>query len=128
MIFKGFCSNEIFPELSVGILPISVRKWTENCIILCKRLIIVNASFFFPPLSLLFHLWFVRAGYGSESEADEEAATVTLSSDIGRVNRASTKSAVRLQEVGPRMTLQLVRVEKGLCSGEVLFSEYGTLS
>ncbi|KAK7268451.1 hypothetical protein RIF29_21149 [Crotalaria pallida] len=37
---------------------------------------------------------FVRAGYGSESEGDEEAATVTLSSDIGLVNRASTKSAV----------------------------------
>ncbi|OIV99590.1 hypothetical protein TanjilG_17400 [Lupinus angustifolius] len=66
-----------------------------------------------------------KAGYGSESEGDEEAATVTLSSDIGRVNRASTKSAVKLQEVGPRMTLQLVKVEKGLCSGEVLFSEYG---
>ncbi|KAK7264119.1 hypothetical protein RJT34_31723 [Clitoria ternatea] len=66
-----------------------------------------------------------KAGYGSESEADEEAATVTLSSDIGRMNRASTKSAVKLQEIGPRMTLQLVRVEKGLCSGEVLFSEFG---
>ncbi|XP_004505711.1 peter Pan-like protein [Cicer arietinum] len=67
-----------------------------------------------------------KAGYGSESEADEEAATVTLSSDIGRVNRASTKSAVRLQEIGPRMTLQLVRIEKGLCSGEVLFSEFAS--
>ncbi|MED6220802.1 hypothetical protein PIB30_117868 [Stylosanthes scabra] len=66
-----------------------------------------------------------KAGYGSESEADEEAATVTLSSDIGRVNRASMKSAVKLQEIGPRMTLQLVKVEKGLCSGEVLFSEFG---
>ncbi|KAK4264663.1 hypothetical protein QN277_025808 [Acacia crassicarpa] len=66
-----------------------------------------------------------KAGYGSESEADEEAATVTLASDLGRVNRASTKSAVKLQEVGPRMTLELIKVEKGLCSGEVLFSEYG---
>ncbi|KAI4356982.1 hypothetical protein L6164_000958 [Bauhinia variegata] len=67
-----------------------------------------------------------KAGYGSESEADEEAATVTLPSALGRVNRASTKSAVKLQEVGPRMTLQLVKVEKGLCSGEVLFNEYGS--
>ncbi|XP_054809207.1 peter Pan-like protein isoform X2 [Prosopis cineraria] len=66
-----------------------------------------------------------KAGYGSESEADDEAATVTLASDLGRVNRASTKSAVKLQEVGPRMTLKLIKVEKGLCSGEVLFSEYG---
>ncbi|KAF2315430.1 hypothetical protein GH714_039212 [Hevea brasiliensis] len=37
-----------------------------------------------------------KAGYGSESEADDEAATVTLASDLGRVNRASTKSAVKL--------------------------------
>lgn len=67
----------------------------------------------------------IKAGYGSESEADDEAATVTLASDLGRVNRASTKSAVKLQEIGPRMTLQLIRVEEGLCSGSVIFSEYG---
>ncbi|XP_022770891.1 peter Pan-like protein isoform X2 [Durio zibethinus] len=66
-----------------------------------------------------------KAGYGSESEADEEAATVTLISDLSRVNRASTKSAVKLQEIGPRMTLQLIKIEGGLCSGEVMFSEYG---
>ncbi|GAY50374.1 hypothetical protein CUMW_126080, partial [Citrus unshiu] len=41
-----------------------------------------------------------RAGCGSESEADDEAATVALGSDLGRVIRASTKSAVRLQEIG----------------------------
>lgn len=64
-----------------------------------------------------------KAGYGSESEADDEAATVTLPSDLGRVNRASTKSAVKLQEIGPRMTLQLMKVEEGLCSGGVIFSE-----
>ncbi|KAL5795613.1 hypothetical protein ACOSQ2_000433 [Xanthoceras sorbifolium] len=66
-----------------------------------------------------------RVGYGSESEADDEAAMVTLTSDLGRVNRASTKSAVKLQEIGPRMTLQLVKVEDGLCSGSVIFNEYG---
>lgn len=68
-----------------------------------------------------------KAGYGSESEGDDEAATVNLSSDIGRVNRASTKSAVKLQEIGPRMTLQLVKIEQGLCAGEVLFNEYGNV-
>ncbi|GLU07380.1 hypothetical protein SLE2022_243400 [Rubroshorea leprosula] len=66
-----------------------------------------------------------KAGYGSESEGDDEAATVTLVSDLGRVNRASTKSAVKLQEIGPRMTLQLIKIEGGLCSGEVMFNEYG---
>ncbi|XP_065860470.1 peter Pan-like protein [Euphorbia lathyris] len=69
-----------------------------------------------------------KAGYGSESEADDEAAHVTLSSDLGRVNKASSKSAVRLQEIGPRMTLQLIKIEEGLCSGSVIFNEYGTVS
>ncbi|XP_077231325.1 peter Pan-like protein [Tasmannia lanceolata] len=66
-----------------------------------------------------------KAGYGSESEADDEAATVSLANDIGRVNRASMKSAVKLQEIGPRMTLQLTKVEEGLCTGGIIFSEYG---
>ncbi|KAL9261522.1 Peter Pan-like protein [Drosera capensis] len=66
-----------------------------------------------------------RAGYGSESEADDEAAIVSLASDLGRVNKASTKSAVKLQEIGPRMTLELVRIEQGLCSGEIIFSTFG---
>ncbi|CAL5437234.1 unnamed protein product [Camellia sinensis] len=64
-----------------------------------------------------------KAGYGSESEADE-AATVSLASDLGRVNRASTKSAVKLQEIGPGLTLHLIKIEEGLCSGGVIFSEY----
>ncbi|KAL5795631.1 hypothetical protein ACOSQ2_000451 [Xanthoceras sorbifolium] len=36
------------------------------------------------------------------SEDGDEAATVILTSDLGRVNRASTKSAVKLQETGPK--------------------------
>ncbi|KAL2556685.1 Peter Pan-like protein [Forsythia ovata] len=66
-----------------------------------------------------------KAGYGSESEADDEAATVNLATDLGRINQASAKSAIKLQEIGPRMILQLVKVEEGLCSGGVIFSEYG---
>ncbi|KAH0461452.1 hypothetical protein IEQ34_009027 [Dendrobium chrysotoxum] len=65
-----------------------------------------------------------KAGYGSESEADEESATVSLTTDLGKANRGSMKSAVKLQEIGPRMTLRLVKIEEGLCSGGVIFSEY----
>lgn len=68
---------------------------------------------------------FARAGYGSESEADEEASMVDLTSDLNRINRASNKSAIKLQEIGPRMTLQLTKIEEGLCSGGVIYSEYG---
>ncbi|XP_021763132.1 peter Pan-like protein isoform X2 [Chenopodium quinoa] len=68
-----------------------------------------------------------RAGYGSESEAEDEAAHVSLVNDLGRVNRASTKSAVKLQEIGPRMTLELVKIEDGMCSGQLLFSSDGNV-
>ncbi|KAL3644762.1 hypothetical protein CASFOL_009942 [Castilleja foliolosa] len=66
-----------------------------------------------------------KAGYGSESEPDDEASHVNLPTDVSRVNRASNKSAVKLQEIGPRMTLQLMKVEEGLCNGAVIFSESG---
>ncbi|GLJ12761.1 hypothetical protein SUGI_0197250 [Cryptomeria japonica] len=62
--------------------------------------------------------------YGSESEVEDEAATVKLANDCGRVNRASSQSSVKLQEIGPRMTLQLVKVEEGLCSGGIIFHEF----
>eukprot|EP00250_Pteridium_aquilinum_P028195 c36743_g1_i1 orf=587-1993(-) len=65
-----------------------------------------------------------KAGYGSESEAEDDAATVQLSSDVGHLNYKSQKNAVKLQEIGPRMTMQLVKVEEGLCSGAILFHEY----
>ncbi|GJN07671.1 hypothetical protein PR202_ga25517 [Eleusine coracana subsp. coracana] len=65
--------------------------------------------------------YMTKAGYGSESEVDDEAATVSLVSDVDKLNRASRKSAVRLQEIGPRMTMRLVKVESGLCSGDVLY-------
>ncbi|KAK1356767.1 hypothetical protein POM88_050023 [Heracleum sosnowskyi] len=62
--------------------------------------------------------------FGSESEADDEAAHVSLPSDLGRVNRSTNKSAIKLQELGPRMSLQLIKIEEGLCTGGVMFSEY----
>jgi ribosome biogenesis protein SSF1/2 len=65
-----------------------------------------------------------RSGYGSESEAEDEAAKVELAEDFGKGNRASQQSAVKLHEIGPRMTLQLVKVEEGLCGGAVMFHEF----
>ncbi|XP_028088859.1 peter Pan-like protein isoform X2 [Camellia sinensis] len=85
----------------------------------------VNTNHQVPDLRSLQDVsdFVTKAGYGSESEADE-AATVSLASDLGRVNRASTKSAVKLQEIGPGLTLHLIKIEEGLCSGGVIFSEY----
>lgn len=65
-------------------------------------------------------------GYGSESEGEEpEASQVMLPQNVpGRGNVKAQQSAIRLTELGPRLCLQLVKIEEGLCSGEVLFHEY----
>ncbi|XP_012235181.1 protein Peter pan [Linepithema humile] len=62
----------------------------------------------------------------SESEAeDDETNRVTLSQELSsRGNYANSQSAIRLFELGPRITLQLIKVENGLLDGEVLFHEF----
>lgn len=41
-----------------------------------------------------------------------------------RGNLKSNQSAIRLTEIGPRMTMELVKIEDGLCDGEVLYHTY----
>lgn len=60
----------------------------------------------------------------SEAELDGDHNEVVLPQDIrSRGNIRSAKSAIRLTEVGPRMTLQLLKIEDGVCQGDVMFHE-----
>lgn len=62
------------------------------------------------------------AAVTSDSEFEDDAAKVTLPSDYaGKGNMASRQSAVKLTEIGPRMSLQLMKIEEGVCEGEVLY-------
>ncbi|KAG2428710.1 hypothetical protein HXX76_011414 [Chlamydomonas incerta] len=77
-----------------------------------------------PDLSALRDVseFVTKSGYGSESEGeDAETSRVTLAQDMGRGNVATRQSRVRLHEIGPRLDLELVKVEEGLCEGAVLF-------
>nr|CAG8547356.1 344_t:CDS:2 [Entrophospora candida] len=66
----------------------------------------------------------------SESEKEEsgvEESSVTLAQDyIGRNNKKADRRAIKLTEIGPRMELQLIKIQNGLCDGEVLFHEFST--
>ncbi|KAG2471369.1 suppressor of SWI4 1 homolog [Polypterus senegalus] len=60
----------------------------------------------------------------SESEAEldgEHNITELPQVYAGRGNMKSQQSAVRLTEIGPRMTLKLVKIEEGLGDGKVLY-------
>ena len=67
----------------------------------------------------------VNSGALSDSEAEDETAHVVLPSKYrGKGNNKSQKSALKLVELGPRLRLKLVKVERGMASGDVMYHAY----
>lgn len=61
----------------------------------------------------------------SDSEPEDASAVVELAQNYaGRGNRSQGKSALKLVELGPRLCLELVKVEQGLGDGNVMFHAY----
>uniref|UniRef100_A0A060TB23 ARAD1D31262p n=1 Tax=Blastobotrys adeninivorans TaxID=409370 RepID=A0A060TB23_BLAAD len=60
--------------------------------------------------------------YTSESEIDDEDAMVQVT-DRPRKRKAETtqKRAIKLVEIGPRLRLELRKIEEGLCEGKTLY-------
>ena len=70
----------------------------------------------------------VSSSVGATEE--DEADVVSLAEDyVGRNNRKGQKRAVRLDEIGPRMELRLVKITEGVPGkeGAVIYHEFGTL-
>ncbi|XP_060802172.1 protein Peter pan [Amyelois transitella] len=69
--------------------------------------------------------FFDKAALLSESEfEDDPSSQVVLPQTLTTRGAArDSKSAIRLFELGPRITFQLIKVEDGLMDGEVLFHE-----
>ncbi|XP_035440725.2 protein Peter pan [Spodoptera frugiperda] len=67
--------------------------------------------------------FFDKAGMLSESEFEDDpnSQVVLPQSLASRGAAAESKSAIRLFELGPRISFQLVKVEDGLMDGEVLY-------
>jgi ribosome biogenesis protein SSF1/2 len=59
----------------------------------------------------------------SDSEAEDDPSHVVQVPDhyAGKGNAKSQKSALKLVEMGPRLTLELIKVEKGLGGGDILY-------
>lgn len=71
---------------------------------------------------------FIEKGGGGMSESegeDDEASIVSAPQGVSiRGVITGSTSSVRLVELGPRMTLRLVKIEEGLLDGEVLHHEF----
>jgi ribosome biogenesis protein SSF1/2 len=66
------------------------------------------------------------ADYNSDSDMDESgntgSNTVRLPDQFAQAaKQPNNLSAIKLQEIGPRLTLKLVKVERGMASGDVLY-------
>ncbi|KAG0202742.1 hypothetical protein BGX28_004847 [Mortierella sp. GBA30] len=68
----------------------------------------------------------LRGAFASESDVEDgPESTVTLGQDyIGRNNRRQDQRAIKLVELGPRMELKLVKIQGGMCDGEVLYHDF----
>jgi ribosome biogenesis protein SSF1/2 len=63
-------------------------------------------------------------GYGTDSEAEDlPESKVVLPGDF-QGKPKGTKVAVRLEELGPRMKLELIKIQEGLFKGNVLYHRY----
>lgn len=68
------------------------------------------------------------ASSGAESVAGDDADAVDLADDyVGRNNKKGQRRAVRLDEVGPRMELRLMKITEGVPGkeGSVIYHEFG---
>jgi ribosome biogenesis protein SSF1/2 len=71
------------------------------------------------------------ASSGAESVAGGDGDAVSLADDyVGRNNKKGQKKAVRLDEIGPRLELRLVKITEGVPGkeGNVIFHEFGGYS
>lgn len=62
----------------------------------------------------------------SEAEDTEENRMVLPQDFRGKGNKARQKSAIRLKEIGPRLTLKLLKIEEGVNTGAVLYHRFET--
>lgn len=67
-----------------------------------------------------------KSGYGSESEGeDAEAGKVEIEDTSARGEaRGTRQSRIKLTEIGPRMELEVIKIEEALCDGKVLYHAF----
>nr|CAD7428561.1 unnamed protein product [Timema monikensis] len=105
-----------FRHYVIKLVPIGlsrgVKKIVQNKVPNLGRL--GNISEFFTKSSMLSE---------SEYEDDPSSHVVLPQTLTSRGNIAGRQSGIRVHELGPRLTLQLMKVEDGLMNGDVLFHE-----
>ncbi|CAK6971165.1 suppressor of SWI4 1 homolog [Scomber scombrus] len=104
-----------FRHYSLKVVPVGMSKGVKK--LMQER---------FPNMSKLEDIseLLMKGANLSESEAEQDGEhNITELPQVysGRGNMASQQSAVRLTEIGPRMTLQLTKIQEGMGEGNILY-------
>ena len=62
--------------------------------------------------------------YDSASEVDDEDKVDVRTPSVKQEVSGTQQRAIRLTEIGPRLRLELVKIEEGMCDGKVLYHRY----
>ena len=65
-------------------------------------------------------------GYSSDSAVETDEEEQAAAPDFGRAAPKAEKVSIKLHELGPRLRLELVKVQEGLCDGAVLYHSHVT--
>lgn len=69
---------------------------------------------------------FYGNAYSSESEIEDLPGSKIVLPEDYQDKKANTSVAIRLHEIGPRMSLKLIKIEEGLCRGNIVFHAHQT--
>lgn len=99
-------------HFAISLVPVGVNKGIKKIV---QRKI--------PDMSKLEDIsdFITKSQALSDSEFDDEDTHVELSQPLKRGNVDAGQSAIRLHELGPRITFELYKVESELMTGEVLY-------
>ncbi|KAF9192770.1 hypothetical protein BGZ51_004938 [Haplosporangium sp. Z 767] len=115
--YNSETKNLDFRHYNISIKPVGISKSI-------KRVITTDV----PDLQGFDDIsdYVLRGAFASESDVEDgPEATVTLGQDyVGRNNRKQDQRAIKLVELGPRMELKLVKIQAGMCDGEVLYHDF----
>lgn len=120
VLFHYNNENDLFEfrHYGIRIIPAGVNRNIKK--------IILNESL--PELSRVNDIAeYILNNNGASSESEGEENNFIVPATYGE-KTVSNKNSVRLTEIGPRMTLKLVKIEKELLSGDILFHAFHTKS
>jgi len=108
--------NIEFRHYSIKTIPCDVSKSTKK---------LIQSKI--PDLSKYKDIseYLLKPGHMSESEYEDDQMELELPQDMkSRACDKGTKTKLRLSEIGPRLTLKLIKIETGIDKGEILYHRY----